>query len=140
MQQIRSRVRALVSKGAYTAAITAAAEFARRNPDRAEAYGLLAQAEEIAGYSKAAIQSVSHAISLDPREPIFRLQRGRLYLKVSRLIEAFEEMKHMLDSGEVLPGELIHDAVVACRDEAIQRMQKQARPRRPGLDASTARR
>lgn len=132
MQQIRKRVLSLVHKGAFTAAVTAAADFVRRNPELAEGYGLLAQAEEIAGYTKAAIKSVSKAIVLAPQDAAYRFQRGRLHLQIDAAADALEDMAHVLEMVKV-QGNTDHiGAVIAYRDEALRRVQS-------GHESSSAR-
>ena len=122
MYLIRQQVLSLIAKGAITAAITAAADFARRNPDQAACFCLIAQAEEAAGYTKAAIQSVSHAIALAPQEPAYRIMRSRLYLKDNRLRNAIEDVDCIIALANARKdADFIRDAVV-CRDELLDRL------------------
>jgi tetratricopeptide (TPR) repeat protein len=122
MHLIRHHVLSLIAKGAITAAITAAADFARRNPDQAACFSLIAQAEEAAGYTKAAIQSVSHAIALAPQEPTYRIMRSRLYLKDNRLRNAIADIDCIIALGNARQdADFIRDAIV-CRDELLDRL------------------
>ena len=123
MHQIRSRVLSLVKNGAFTAAVTAAADFARRNPGMAECYGLLAQAEEVAGYTKAAIKSVSKAIALAPQEPVYRLHRGRLYLAANEAAKALDDMNVVLETAKVASSAHYIEVAVGYRDEALKSLQ-----------------
>lgn len=124
MNQVRNRVLSLVKKGAFTEAVTTAADFARRNPGIAECYALLAQAEEIAGYTKAAIKSVSKAIALAPQEPAYLFQRGRLYLKIDAAADALQDMVGVIEMGKALTNGYYVDAALAHRDEALRRLQR----------------
>lgn len=133
MNQIRKRVLALLKKGALTEAVIVAAEFTRRNPKMAESYGLLSQAEEIAGYTKAAIKTVSHAIALAPNEPGYFLQRSRLHLKINAAADALEDATHLIELEASQGSAHFADLANAYRDEALERLQ-----RRPG-GASPAR-
>lgn len=72
---IKRHVQTLIDKGAYTKAIGAAAEYVRRNPTCATGHQLVAMAEEKAGYTKAALQTILHAIELAPDELSFRIMR-----------------------------------------------------------------
>lgn len=122
MQTIKRNVQALIAKGAFTAAITAAADFSRRNPGKPECFGLIAEAEESAGYTKAAIQSVSHAIALAPQEPAYRILRSRLYVKDKQLEKAIADINQLVAMANILGNaDFIHDAV-ACRDELLERL------------------
>lgn len=118
----------LVRNGAFTAAVTVAVDFARRNPQSAEAYALVAHAEEIAGYTKAAIQSVSQAIALAPQAPAYRLQRGRLYLKARQMPAALADIDCVIEMGQDLSDTQYFDAAVALRNEAIGRSRRHTPP------------
>ena len=122
MHLIKHHVLSLIAKGAFTAAIAAAADFARRNPDRAACFGLLAQAEESAGYTKAAIQSASQAIVLAPLEPAYRIQRGRLYLKDGRLRESISDVNCIIAMGNARHHAAYLGDAIACRDELLERL------------------
>lgn len=126
MNQIKKRVLALVKTGALIQAVTVAAEFARRNPDMAESYELLSQAEEIAGYAKAAIKTISQAIALAPQEPAYRFQRGRLHFESNALADAFEDMTCVIEMQKRLPDARYLEAAVAYREEALGRLQRQS--------------
>ena len=88
----------------------------------AECYGLLSQAEEIAGYTKAAIKTVSHAIALAPQEPAYRFQRGRLYLKVNAVSDALEDMASVIEMEKSLANAYYTEAANTYRDEALGRI------------------
>ncbi len=133
MNQIKKRILSLVKKGALTEAVIVAADFARRNPEIAECYGLLSQAEEIAGYTKAAIKTISHAIALAPQEPAYRFQRGRLHLKVNAVADALEDMTRVIEMDKFLSNAYYTEAASTYRDEALGRLQ------RHGVAASAAR-
>ena len=104
-------------------AVTVAAEFARRNPKMAESYGLPSQAEEIAGYTRAAIKTISHAIALAPHEPAYRFQRGRLQMKIDALPDALEDMSAVIDLEQHQAAPYYTEAAMACRDEVLERAQ-----------------
>lgn len=133
MNQIKKRILSLVKNGAFTEAVTVAAEFARRNPAMADSYGLLSQAEEIAGYTKAAIRTVSHAIALAPHEPAYRFQRGRLHLKINALSDALKDMDSVIEMEKSLANACYTEAANAYRDEALERLQRR------GVETSSAR-
>jgi tetratricopeptide (TPR) repeat protein len=138
MNQIRKRVLSLVKTGALIQAVTAAAEFARRNPRMADSYELLAQAEEVAGYTRAAIKTISHAITLAPEEPAFRFQRGRLHLKVNALPDALEDMSAVIALEQHLAAPYYTEAAAACREDLLERLQsRRAAPQAPGREART---
>ena len=122
MYLIKQHVQSLIEKGAFTAAITAAADFARRNPAQAGCFCLLAQAEESAGYTKAAIQSVAHAIVLAPQEPAYRIMRSRLYLKDNRLRAAIADLNCIIEMGNARRNAAFIGDAIACRDELLDRL------------------
>lgn len=124
MNQIKKRVLSLVKNGAYTEAVTAAADYARRNPMQAECYGLLSHAEAIAGYTKAAIKTVSQAIALAPQEPAYRFQRGRLHLQLNALAEALADMNAVIEIAQALGNADYAAAAAPYRDEALRRLQQ----------------
>ncbi len=122
MQTLKRHVHTLIAKGAFTAAITVAADLARRNPEMADCYGLIAEAEEAAGFTKAAIQSVSHAIALAPLQPGYRITRSRLYLKDRRLQDAIDDINSIIALERAKNNiSFIRDAI-ACRDELLERL------------------
>ena len=122
MLMLKQHVHSLIEKGAYTKAIGAAAEFVRRNPDCAAAHHLVALAEEAAGYTKAAIQTISHAVGLAPGEFTLRIMRARLLVKDHRLKEAIADVEAIIAMGEPRrDGQLLQEAV-ACRDELLERV------------------
>lgn len=123
MNQVRRRVLALIKTGAFIQAVTAAAEFTRRNPDMAESYGLLSLAEEIAGYTRAAIKTVSHAIALAPHEAGYRFQRGRLHLKINDLSAALDDLNTVIEMEKQQGDYVCTEAAIARRDEALERQQ-----------------
>lgn len=133
MNQIKKRVLSLVKMGALTQAVTVAAEFARRNPEMAESYVLLSQAEEIAGYTKAAIKTVSHAIALAPQEPAYRFQRGRLRLKANAVSDALDDMASVIEMEKCLANACYTEAANTYRAEALARLQSHR------VEASSAR-
>lgn len=122
MHQVRSRVLSLAGKKAYAVAIAMAADFARRNPDSAACYALVAQAEEIAGYTKAAIQSISRAIGMEPYELSYRQTRARLYLAAHMPEEALREMECLVDIARAEADDAYVQAAQACRDELRHRL------------------
>lgn len=122
MNQVRSRVLALAGKKAYAVAIAMAADFARRNPDTAACYALVAQAEEIAGYTKAALQSISRAIAIEPHELSYRQTRARLYLAAHLPEEALHEMDCLIEIARAEADDTYVDAAQACRDELHRRL------------------
>lgn len=124
MNQIRKRVLSLIKNGALTEAVTVAAEFARRNPEIAQCYGLLSQAEEIAGYTKAAIKTISHAIALAPQEPAYRFQRGRLHFAANAVMDGLEDMASVIEMEKGLANACYTEAADACRHEALGRLQR----------------
>lgn len=126
MHQVRSRVLALAGKKAYAVAIALAADFARRNPDSAACQALVAQAEEIAGYTKAAIQSISRAIALAPQELAYRQTRARLYLAAHLPEEALREMECLIAVARSEADDAYVDAARACRDELLRRLKAAA--------------
>lgn len=119
---IKRHVQALIDKGAFTNAIGAAAEYVRRNPDCAAGHQLVAMGEEAAGYTKAAIQSISHAINLSPEEPSFRVMRARLLVRDHRVKEAIADVEVIIALGDArCDGQLLSDAI-ACRGELLERL------------------
>lgn len=122
MLMLKRYVRSLIDKGAPTKAIGMAAEYVRRNPDCATGHQLVALAEEAAGYTKAAIQSISHAIDLAPGDPSIRMMRARLLLKDHRLKDSIADIEAIIAIGETRQDkDLLHEAI-ACRNELLERM------------------
>jgi hypothetical protein len=119
---IKRRVQTLLDKGAFTKAIGAAAEYVRRNPECAAGHQLVAMAEEAAGYTKAAIQTILHAIDLAPEELSFRVMRARLLVKDHRVKEAIADVEAIITMcNPRRDAELLHDALI-CRDELRERL------------------
>lgn len=119
---IKRHVQTLIDKGAYTKAIGAAAEYVRRNPTSATGHQLVAMAEEKAGYTKAALQTILHAIELAPDELSFRIMRARLLVKDHRVKEAIADVEAIIAMSDPRrDAALLHDAV-ACRDELLERL------------------
>lgn len=123
MRLIKHHVQSLIANGAFTAAITIAADFARRNPGNAVVFFLIAQAEEAAGYTKAAIQSVSQSIALAPYDHTYRIMRGRLYLKDNQLVKAIEEINCIISMGKARQDATFLGSAIACRDELLDRVE-----------------
>lgn len=97
MLMLKRQVQFLIDKGAFTKAIGMAAEYVRRNPDCAAGHQLVAMGEEAAGYTKAAIQTISHAIKLAPDEPSIRIMRARLLVKDHRLNPTLTLFRHIFE-------------------------------------------
>jgi predicted Zn-dependent protease len=122
MHVFKRQVQTLIRQGAFTRAIGMAADFARRHPDSAAGYQLVAMAEEAAGYTKAAIQTITHAICLAPIDPFSRIMRARLLLKDRRLKEAINEVDALIALCDARRDtRFLHEAI-ACRDELLERM------------------
>lgn len=120
MLQIKRQLQTLIAKGAYPRAIGFAAEFVRRNPESAAAYCLLAQAEEAAGYIRAAIQSISHAVDRAPEVSDYRIVRARLHLKDRHRDGALADINALIALGQAAGNpHFIHEAM-ACRDELLE--------------------
>lgn len=126
MDPLTNHILSLVKNGAFSAAIATAADFARRNPEKAVCYGLLAHAEEVAGYTKAAIQSVSQAIALAPHEHGYLLQRCGIYIKANELAKALADVDRIIEAGDTR----YRDIAVNYRNEALSRLQQQPQPPR----------
>lgn len=122
MLMLKRHVQSLLDKGAFTKAIGVAAEYVRRNPDCALGHHLVAMAEEAAGYTKAAIQTVSHAIDLAPDEPSLRIMRSRLFVKDHRLKEAITDVEVIIAMCNPRRDEQMLSDAVACRDELLERL------------------
>jgi len=119
---IKRHVRALLDKGAFTKAIAAAAEYVRRNPTCTTGHQLVAMSEEKAGYTKAAIQTILHAIDLAPEDLTFRVMRARLLVKDHRVKEAIADVESIIAMcNPRRDADLLNDAV-ACRDELLERL------------------
>lgn len=129
---IKRHVQTLIDKGAFTKAIGVAAEYVRRNPNCATGHQLVAMAEEQAGYTKAAIQTILHAINLAPEALSFRIMRARLLVKDHRVKEAIADVDAIITMCHPRrDAELLNDAV-ACRDELLERLSiavRQCKPR-----------
>jgi len=126
MNQVRQRVLSLIKKGAFTAAVTAAADFARRNPRSADSYALLSLAEEVAGYTKAAIKTISQAIALAPHEPAYWLQRGRLHLAIQAAAQALGDLTRVIEMERDCGIARHSDTASAYRDEALRQFKRTA--------------
>ncbi len=134
---IKHHVQTLIDKGAYTKAIGAAAEYARRNPNCATGHQLVAMAEEKAGYTKAAIQTILHAIDLAPKELSFRVMRARLLVKDHRVKEAIADVEAIITMcNPRRDAELLSDAL-ACRDELLERLSTSVPQRKPQQTTGT---
>ncbi len=134
---IKRHVQTLIDKGASTKAIGAAAEYVRRNPNCATGHQLVAMAEEAAGYTKAAIQTILHAINLAPEELPFRVMRARLLVKDHRVKEAIADVEAIISMcNPRRDAELLNDAV-ACRDELLERLSRTPPPRKHRQTTST---
>ncbi len=119
---IKRHVQTLLDKGAFTKAICAAAEYVRRNPKCAKGHQLVSMAEEKAGYTKAAIQTILHAIDLAPEDLTFRVMRARLLVKDHRVKEAIADVEAIIAMcNPRRDADLLNDAV-ACRDELRERL------------------
>ncbi len=122
MLMLKRHVQSLIDKGAFTKAIGMAAEYVRRNPECAAGHHLVAMGEEAAGYTKAAIQTISHAIKLSPSDPTIRVMRARLLVKDHRLMDAITDVETIIATSDPRRDtQLLHDAV-ACRDELLERI------------------
>lgn len=122
MLMLKRHVQALIDKRAFTKAIGLAADFARRNPDDAAGNQLVAMAEEAAGYTKAAIQTISHAIDLAPGDPSLRVTRARLLLKDHRIGEAIADIDSIIALEDTQDDAHFLDEAIACRDELLARL------------------
>lgn len=130
MLMLKRHVQSLLDKGAFTKAIGAAAEFVRRNPESVPGLQLVALAEETAGYTKTAIQTISHAIALAPNEPALRVMRARLLVKDHRLRDAIADVDAIIAKSDPRRDvQMLNDAM-ACRDELLDRMQAPGRHRK----------
>ena len=122
MLMIKQHVKDLINKGAFTKAIGMAAEYVRRNPEHAAGHQLVAMAEEAAGYMKAAIQTISHAIDLAPADLSLRIMRARLLLKDKRITEAVTDLNALIAMSDPRrDAGFLHEAI-ECRDELMARM------------------
>lgn len=122
MLLLKRQVQTLIKQGSYTRAIGLAADFARRHPEHAASFQLVAMAEEAAGYTKAAIQTIAHAIELAPGDPSSHIMRARLLLRDKRLNEATAEVNALIALCDARRDtRFLHDAV-ACRDELLERV------------------
>jgi hypothetical protein len=129
MLMIKRHVQTLIDKGAFTKAIGVAAEYARRNPNCATGHQFVAMAEEAAGYTKAAIQTIMHAIDLAPGELSFRIMRARLLVKDHRVKEAIADVEAIIAMCDPRRDtERLNDAL-ACREELLERLSIGARQR-----------
>jgi protein involved in temperature-dependent protein secretion len=127
MLMIKRHVQSLIDKGAFTKAIGVAAEHVRRNPDSATGHQLVAMAEEAAGYTKAAIQTISHAIDLAPEEPSNLIMRARLLIKDHRIKEAIADVEIIITTSDPRrDAHLLSDAM-ACRDDLLERQLNHAK-------------
>lgn len=122
IQIIQRQVLNLIDKGAYTKAIGLAAEYARRQPNQAGGHQLVAMAEEAAGYTKAAIQTITHAIVLAPTESSLRIMRARLLLRDHRLKEAIADVEAIIEMADPRRDARLLQEANACRDELLERL------------------
>ncbi len=130
MLMLKRHVQSLIDKSAFTKAIGAAAEYARRNPDCAAGHHLVAIAEEAAGYTRAAIQTVSHAIDLAPNEAAQRIMRARLLVKDHRIKEAIEDVEAIIATDDPCGNAKLLCAAMACRTELLERLSSTPRHRK----------
>lgn len=135
MLMLRRQVQSLINKGAFTKAIGTAAEYVRRKPDCAAGHHLVAIAEEAAGYTKAAIQSVSHAIDLAPAEHALRIMRARLLVRDHRIKEAIADVETIIATSDFRRDAHLLGEAVACRDELLERLSTAA-PQRKHLQTT----
>ncbi len=130
MLMLKRQVLTLIRQGSFTRAIGLAADFTRRNPENATGFQLVALAEEAAGYTKAAIQTIAHAIHLAPGEPSSHIMRARLLLKDNRLQEAIAAVNAIIAMCDARrDARFLHEAIT-CRDELMERVAS----RRPSLN------
>lgn len=122
MLMLKRQVLTLIRQGSFTRAIGVAADFTRRNPHHALGFQLIATAEEAAGYTKAAIQTITHAIELAPGKPSLRIMHARLLLKDHRLREAIAEVNDLIAICDPRRDAEFLDAAIACRDELLERL------------------
>lgn len=122
MLMLKRQVQSLIDKGAFTKAIGTAAEYVRRDPNRAAGHHLVAMAEEAAGYGKAAIQTISHAIELAPEEISLRIMRARLLVKDRRLKEAIADVEAIIALSDPYRDTQLPSDAMLCRDELLERM------------------
>jgi predicted Zn-dependent protease len=122
MLTLKQQIQALIDKRAFTKAIGVASEYVRRHPECSLGYQLTAMAEEAAGYTKAAIQTIGRAIELAPEDASLRIVRARLLLKDKRLQAAIAEVDTIIAQGNSYQdAELLQEAV-ACKNELLERM------------------
>ncbi|GAB1393747.1 hypothetical protein MASR1M60_19110 [Rhodocyclaceae bacterium] len=122
MLMLKRHVQSLIDRGAFTKAIGMAAEYVRRNPDCAAGHHLVAIAEEAAGYTKAAIQTISHAIKLAPGESSSRIVRARLLVKDHRIKEAIVDVETIIATSDPRRDALLLSDAISCRDELLERL------------------
>ena len=122
MLMLKRHVQSLIDKGAFTKAIGMAAEFVRRNPDSAAGLQLVAMAEEAAGYTKAAIQTIAHAIDLALGDPSLRVMRARLFVKDHRLKDAIADVEAIIATSDPRRDAQRLNEAIACRDDLLERL------------------
>ncbi len=127
MDQIRRQVLTLVRNGAYAAAVRAAFEVARRNPKAPECFELLAYAEAMAGYSKAAVKTIGRAIELAPERPAYWYQRGQFHLAANSPREAIDDMARVVEIEQKTAVDEFSARAEMCRDAALSRLDEQSR-------------
>lgn len=122
MLMLKRQVQSLIDKSAFTQALSLAAGYARRNPDCVASHQLVAMIEESAGYTKAAIQTISTAIRLAPEETALRIVRARLLVKDHRINEAIEDVEFIIATADPRRDEQMLSDAIACRDELLERL------------------
>ena len=128
MPMLKREILALIRKGSFARAIGMAAEFTRHHPQDAAGFELIAMAEEAAGYTRAAIQTISHAVELAPRLLSLRIMRARLLLKDNRLQAAITEVNTLIAMSNVRGQDDFLQQAIACRDELLARLPAGTRP------------
>lgn len=107
-----------------------ASEYARRAPSNPAGHLLVAIAEEAAGYIKAAIQTITHAVALTPDDPTLRITRARLLVKDRRLREAIADINVVVAVSDARRDAGVLGEAVACRDDLLQRLASSDAPAR----------
>ena len=138
MDQFRRQVLTLVRNGAYAAAVRAAFDAARRNPTAPECFELLAYAEAMAGYSKAAVKTISRAIELAPDRPAYWYQRGQFHLAANSPREAVDDMARVIEIEQKAAAGEFSARAEQCRDAALSRLDEQSRTAAGRISARAA--
>lgn len=136
MNEIRKRVLDLVQNGAYARAVAVAFEATRRHPRDPQWFELLAFSEAAAGYTKAAIKTISTAIALTPQRPLYWFHRGQLHFGVDSPAAAIADMERVIELERALGVAEFSPRAEQLRDEAQARLEEQAKkPLRSLADA-----